>query len=139
MNAAFDILNRARQHRFSITPAGRRLKLRAERKPPDGLLAKLRAHKAEILAILSGETWAEEHEERAAQAEFDGGIPRVWGGRTGAARSVASTCRCPASAMAAVHRRLRSVRRRMGVAGFPARMDAACAVRVRPHQAFRPT
>ena len=38
----------------------------------------MRAHKAEILAILSGEAWTDEHEERAAQAEFDGGIPRVW-------------------------------------------------------------
>ena len=62
MNSAFDVLNRARQYGISITPT---LKLRAERKPPDGLLAKLRAHKAEILALLSSENWTDEHEERA--------------------------------------------------------------------------
>ncbi len=78
MNTAFDVLSRARQHGVSITPTGSTLKLRAERKPPDGLLADLRAHKAEILAILSGEGWTDEHEEFAAQAEFDCGVPRLW-------------------------------------------------------------
>ena len=78
MNTAFDILSRARQHGISFTPAGGTLKLHAERKPPDDLLADMRAHKAEILAILSGEIWTDEHEERAGQAEFDGGIHHAW-------------------------------------------------------------
>jgi hypothetical protein len=78
MNTAFDILSWAQQLGVSITPAGDTLKLRAERKPPDDLLADMRTHKAEILAILSGEILTDEHEERAGQAEFDGGIPRAW-------------------------------------------------------------
>ena len=78
MNTAFDILSRAQQHGVSITPAGDTLKVRAERKPPDDLLAEMRAHKAEILAILSGDICTEQHEERPGQAEFDGGIPRAW-------------------------------------------------------------
>ena len=138
MNTAVVVLlSKAKQHGVSITPIGCTLKLRAERQPPDGLLAELRAHKAEILALLSSENWTDEHEERAGTAEFDSGIPRVWA--EGLARLPSGTYRCPGPAMAAVHRRLRSVRRRMGIARFPARMDATCAVWMRPNQAIRST
>ncbi len=78
MNIALDILDRAQRHGVIITPAGGTLKLLAEHKPPDDIIAALSAHKAEILGLLSGEVWTDEHEERAAQVEFDGGIPRAW-------------------------------------------------------------
>src|SRR4051812_3680255 len=78
MNIASGILSRARQHGVRIALVGGALKLQAKRKPPDDLLADMYAHKAEILATLAAGIWSEEHEERAGQSEFDGGIPRAW-------------------------------------------------------------
>ena len=79
MSVALDLLQRAQQHGLHIEPAGDKLRLRAERQPPDDLLAEMRQHKAELLALLSGsDVWGDVHEERAANIEHDGVAPRAW-------------------------------------------------------------
>ncbi len=63
---------------------GDELDLSAEQEPPDTLLKLLHRHKPELLRLLrpslegwSAEDWRAFFEERAAIAEFDGGLPRA--------------------------------------------------------------
>lgn len=78
MSAAREILSLARSYGVTLKRQGRdTLRVRAPRKPPDDLLAELRAHKADLLALLAG-PWSDEHDERAAIIEVDAGCPRAW-------------------------------------------------------------
>jgi hypothetical protein len=49
---AADLLERAQAAGIELIPNGDKLKLRADEKPSDALLAELRAHKRELLALL---------------------------------------------------------------------------------------
>jgi hypothetical protein len=108
-----DVLRLARDHNIQLELHGDRVRMTALRKPPDDLLAELRGHKAEIIALLSrgpaessgaiqratadapldvaavaspvdirlsklwhGEDYKALFDERAAIAEFDGGLTR---------------------------------------------------------------
>ena len=53
MSAALDILEWAHQSGLEIEVQGGRLELRAPQKPPDELLAEVKAHKPELIALLS--------------------------------------------------------------------------------------
>jgi len=81
MNAAKDILDRARFHGLEIEVRGDRLKVRSTQKPPDDLLTALKAHKLELIALLkpanddwSAEDWHAFFDERAAIGGHDGGL-----------------------------------------------------------------
>ena len=49
---ATDLLHRAQAAGVVLIPTGGRLKIRAPQRPPDDLLAELRAHKAELMTLL---------------------------------------------------------------------------------------
>jgi len=69
-------LNAARAAGVSVKLNGDKLSMKAEKPPPEAVLAALKHHKAEIMALLEAEEAA--FEERAATIEYDGGAPRVW-------------------------------------------------------------
>jgi hypothetical protein len=75
---AFDLLAEARRHgvRLIATPAGT-IKASARKEPPPDLLAKLKAHRPELIAALAGDK-TDEFNGRSAIIEHDGGIPRKW-------------------------------------------------------------
>ena len=69
---------RSDRRRWRCPHAGRR------RRAPEAVLDLLSRHKAEVIALLrtgsggwSGEDWRALYDERAAIAEFDGGLPRA--------------------------------------------------------------
>lgn len=81
--SAADAMTRARAAGIQIGIDGDALVLEAPAPPPAELLDLLARHKAAIVTLLrrandgwSGEDWRELFEERAAIAEFDGGLPR---------------------------------------------------------------
>ena len=85
MNAAFDILQQAKQAGLEITVAGDRLKLRSPRKPSVDLLAALNERKHELIGLLmdaapAATVHSDESgfEERAALIEDGTGVPREW-------------------------------------------------------------
>ena len=49
---ATDLLHRAHAAGVVLIPTGGRLKIRAPQRPPDDLLAELRAHKADLMTLL---------------------------------------------------------------------------------------
>ncbi len=75
---AVDLLAEADRHgiRLIPTPAGT-INASAATAPPAELLAKLKAHRDELLTVLT-EAKADEFSERAAIVEFDGEAPREW-------------------------------------------------------------
>jgi hypothetical protein len=80
MTTACHLLARAQQEGVWMVAAGDRLKLSAPHKPADDLLAALRAHKAELLALLSGEvrTWAEDFARLDLAQPPPGFTPQRW-------------------------------------------------------------
>jgi hypothetical protein len=76
--AALDLLVEAQRHGVQLvaTPAGT-IRASAAKPPPPDLLAKLKAHRGELIAALA-EAKTEEFEERAAIVEHDSNIPRAW-------------------------------------------------------------
>lgn len=81
--SVFQALKIAREAGVRIGVDGDALTLDANAPPPPAMLDLLSRHKAEVLALLrtgsdgwSGEDWRAFFDERAAIAEFDGGLPR---------------------------------------------------------------
>lgn len=81
--SAVQALKLARAAGVRIGIDGDALTLTAEAAPPADVLDLLSCHKAEVIALLrtgsdgwSGEDWLALFDERAAIAEFDGGLPR---------------------------------------------------------------
>jgi hypothetical protein len=79
-----EALRAARAVGVEFAVKGADLSLKAPAEPPAAVLDALRRHKAEIVAMLrpgldgwSSEDWQLFFEERAAIAEFDGGLPRA--------------------------------------------------------------
>jgi hypothetical protein len=64
----------ARAEGLTIVAEGGNLVIETDRDPPAALLAELRQHKAELLAVLS----EDDPEERAAIMAEDAGVPRAW-------------------------------------------------------------
>jgi hypothetical protein len=82
--SAVQALKAARDAGVRIGVDGNALTLGAEAAPPAAFLDLLSRHKAEVIALLrtgsdgwSGEDWRALFDERAAIAEFDGGLPRA--------------------------------------------------------------
>jgi hypothetical protein len=80
---AIETLRVARVCRVQVTVDGADLKLRAPSPPPPDVLARPKRDKAEIIRLLcparriwSARDWLAFFEERAAVAEFDGGLTR---------------------------------------------------------------
>jgi hypothetical protein len=75
---AVDLLAEARRHgiRLIPTPAGT-IKASARAAPPPDFLAKLKAHRTELIVALA-EAERDEFEQRSAIIEHDGKIPREW-------------------------------------------------------------
>jgi hypothetical protein len=75
---AVDLLAEARRHgiRLIPTPAGT-IKASARAAPPPDFLAKLKAHRMELIVALA-EAERDEFEQRSAIIEHDGKIPREW-------------------------------------------------------------
>jgi len=69
-------LNAAKAAGVSVKLNGGKLSLKASGPPPEAVVAALKNHKAEIVALLEAEQAA--FDERAAIIEFDGGAPRAW-------------------------------------------------------------
>ena len=69
-------LNAAKAAGVSVKLNGGKLSLKASGPPPEAVVAALKNHKAEIVALLKAEQAA--FDERAAIIEFDGGAPRAW-------------------------------------------------------------
>jgi hypothetical protein len=59
MRAALDILKRAQAAGVTVAADGEQLRLKAPKEPPTELIEELRAHKAELLALLATESSAE--------------------------------------------------------------------------------
>ena len=83
MSAAL-ALKAARLAGVEVQLSGNNLSLRAPSKPPPAVLDALRRQKAEVVVLLrpgrdgwSAEDWQLYFEERAAVAEFDGGLSRI--------------------------------------------------------------
>jgi hypothetical protein len=81
--SAVHALKLAREAGIRIGIDGDALILGAETAPPPGVLELLARHKAQVIALLrsgrdgwSGEDWRAYFDERAAIAEFDGGLSR---------------------------------------------------------------
>jgi len=81
--SAFETLAAARSAGIEIATDGGDLVLEAAGPPPGELLERLRLHKTAIVELLepradgwSAEDWQAFFNERAAIAEFDGGLPR---------------------------------------------------------------
>jgi hypothetical protein len=81
---ALQALKAAREAGVQIRVDGDALTLDAAAAPPAAVLDLLSRHKAGVIALLrigsdgwSGENWRALFEERAAIAEFDGGLPRM--------------------------------------------------------------
>jgi hypothetical protein len=82
--SALHALNAALDAGVRIGVDGDALTLDANAAPPEAVLDLLSRHKAEVIALLrtgsgggSGEDWRALYDERAAIAEFDGGLPRA--------------------------------------------------------------
>jgi hypothetical protein len=82
--SALIALKAARANGVSISPDGEDLVLSAPTEPPRAVLALISRHKPDIRLLLrpttdgwTGEDWQYFFEERAAIAEFDGGLPRT--------------------------------------------------------------
>ena len=82
--SALNALNAARDAGVRIGVDGDALTRDADAAPPEAMLNLLSRHKAEVIALLrtgsggwSGEDWRALYDERAAIAEFDGGLPRA--------------------------------------------------------------
>jgi hypothetical protein len=75
---ALDLLAEARRYgiRLVPTPAGT-IKASAPKPPPSEFLAKLKAHRAELIAALT-ESPSDEFDERGAVIEYDADAPRAW-------------------------------------------------------------
>ena len=69
-------LNAAKAAGVSVKLNGGKLSLKASGPPPEAVVAALKNHKAEIVALLKAEQAA--FDERAAIIEFGGGAPRIW-------------------------------------------------------------
>jgi hypothetical protein len=81
--SALQALSAARSAGVRIRLDGDQLDLSAEQQPPENLLQLLHRYKPELLRLLrpslegwSAEDWQAFFDERAAIAEFDGGLPR---------------------------------------------------------------
>jgi|SRR6185437_4680802 len=75
---ALDLLAEARRYGIRLMPtAAGTIKAAAPKPPPPEFLAKLKAHRAELIAALA-EGPADDLDERAALSEYDGGAPRAW-------------------------------------------------------------
>ena len=81
--SAVEALKVARDSGVRVGVDGDSLTLDADAQPPPGVLEMLSRYKAEVLALLctgsdgwSGADWRAFFDERAAIAEFDGGLPR---------------------------------------------------------------
>jgi hypothetical protein len=61
MSAALDILKRAQAAGVKLAADGDQLRLKAPKEPPPELIQELKAHKAELLALLSSATSSAEH------------------------------------------------------------------------------
>lgn len=88
MTAAARLLETARAAGLSIEVDGDTLVVEIDSEPPAELLAELRAHKPELLAILRPVP-TDDLEERAAIVEYGAGIPRAW------AEGFAALCTMP--------------------------------------------
>jgi hypothetical protein len=82
--SALQALKAVRDAGIRLGVDGDTLMLDADAAPPPGLLELLSCHKAQVLALLrtgsdgwSGEDWRALFDERAAVAEFDGGLSRA--------------------------------------------------------------
>ena len=82
--SAADAVKIARAAGVEVALDGDNLSLKAASEPPAAILDELRRHKTEIIAMLrpghdrwSAEDWRSYFEERAAVAEFDGGLLRT--------------------------------------------------------------
>jgi hypothetical protein len=82
--SAADAVKIARAGGVEVALDGDDLSLKAASEPPAAILDELRRHKTEIIAMLrpgrdrwSAEDWRSYFEERAAVAEFDGGLLRT--------------------------------------------------------------
>jgi hypothetical protein len=82
--SAIQALSAARAFGIHLELDGDDLLLEASEPPPDAVLGALSRHKTEIIAMLrpgrdgwSADDWRLYFEERAAVAEFDGGLPRA--------------------------------------------------------------
>jgi hypothetical protein len=82
--SAAAVLRAARAAGVKLAIDGNDLLLDAATMPPASVVNALRRHKAEVVAMLrsgrdgwSAEDWRSFFEERAAIAEFDGGLPRT--------------------------------------------------------------
>jgi hypothetical protein len=71
------LLDACRAAGLSLQLDGPDLFIEAERDPPSDLIAELRQHKAEVIALLRAEP-PDDIEERASIVEYDGNIPRLW-------------------------------------------------------------
>jgi hypothetical protein len=72
------ILTEAKAAGIHVKLDGGRLLMKADRKPPDELIAALKLHRDEIRAWLEAEKLRDATDERAAIIEHDGGAPRSW-------------------------------------------------------------
>jgi len=77
MSAALALLESARLQGLEIKASGNHLKLRALHKPPDDVIAEVKLHKSELLALLTPPV-DDTFEERAALVEYGAGVPREW-------------------------------------------------------------
>jgi hypothetical protein len=89
MTAAARLLETARAAGLSFEVDGDRLVVEIDSEPPPELLAELRAHKPELIAILRPAP-SDNLAERAALVEYGAGVPRGW------AEGFAALCTMPA-------------------------------------------
>ncbi len=73
---AADLLERVQSAGGVVTFDAGKLKVKAPRPLPDGLVKELRDNKSELLKLIGGDDITEHLAERAAIQEFDGGLPR---------------------------------------------------------------
>jgi hypothetical protein len=85
MSAAGHLLQTARAAGLSLAASGNNLVIETDRDPPAELLAELRQHKAELIAVLLGN----DPDERAALVAEGAGVPRAW------AEGYAALCTMP--------------------------------------------
>ncbi len=81
--SALKALKAARECGVHLETDGKTLSLRAAAAPPSEVVALLSVNKGDVIALLqpaadgwSAEDWLAFFDERAALAEFDGGVPR---------------------------------------------------------------
>ena len=88
MSGAAQLLQTARAAGLSLAAAGENLVIETDRDPPPELLAELRQHKGELLALLRPSP-DDDPDERAALIEEGAGVPRAW------AEGYAALCTMP--------------------------------------------